>query len=251
MRVTSTKEEAKLKMEYRGVAMRPIVKEEQIFLKTKLQIKNEHCQGPSPDSLNARKFKKNVKERAKLSHDKPKAVRRELQIEFPLESAVELPLPGATRKMVIRIRATAHFHMPTPKILADVADIPESLKVTHGGEEFLHYDSGSHDPERLLIFARPSNLGVLDFSERWYCDGTFSTSPDVFYQVYTIHGEVSLTNTYIIPLVYALLPNKKQETYSRLFKALILNASSVTIDFEIAVRNALKQISTDVQISFC
>ena len=112
--------------------------------------------------------------------------------------------------MVSRIKARAHFHMPTPKILTDVADITESLKTTHGGEEFLYYDSGSHDPEKLLIFATPSYLGVLEESERWYCDGSFSTSPDVFYQVYTIHGEVALTNTYIIPLVYALLP--KQET---------------------------------------
>ena len=30
-----------------------------------------------------------------------------------------------------------------------------------------------------------------------------------------------------------------------------MNPSSGTIDFEIAVRNALKQISTDVRISFC
>ena len=126
-------------------------------LKDAIKVKNEHCHGPSPDSLNARKFKKNVEERAKLSHDKPEAVRRELQIEFPLESAVELRLPGATRKMVNRIRATAHFHMPTPKILTDVSDIPERLKITHGREEFLFFDSGSHYPERLLIFATPSN----------------------------------------------------------------------------------------------
>ena len=158
------------------------------ILEDEIKIKNEHCHGPSPDSLNARKIKKNIKERAKLSHDKPEAIRRELQIEFLLESAVELPLPGATRKMVNRIRATAHFHMPTPKILTDVADIPESLKITHGGEEFLYYDSGSHDPARLLIFATSSNLGVLEDSERWYCHGTFSTSPDVFYQVCTIHA---------------------------------------------------------------
>ena len=32
---------------------------------------------------------------------------------------------GATRKMVHRIRATAHFHIPTPKILTDVADTPK------------------------------------------------------------------------------------------------------------------------------
>ena len=53
------------------------------ILEDESKIKNEHCHDPSPDSLNARKFKKNVKERAKLSHDKPEAVRRELQIEFP------------------------------------------------------------------------------------------------------------------------------------------------------------------------
>ena len=114
--------------------------------------------------------------------------------------------------------------------------------------DFLYYDSASHDQERLLFFATPSNLGVLEDSTRWYCDGTFCTSPDVFYQVYKIHGEVSLTNTHIIPLVHAQLPNKKQETYSRLLKALNFNPSSVTIDFQTAQRNALKQISTDVQI---
>ena len=105
--------------------------------------------------------------------------------------------------------------MPTPKKLTDVGDIPESLKIIHG-EEFLYYDSGSHDPERLLIFATPSNLGVPEDSERWHCHGTFSTSPDVFHEVYTIHGEVSFTNTYIIPLVYALFRNKKPiPDYSR------------------------------------
>ena len=111
--------------------------------------------------------------------------------------------------------------------------------------------SGSHDRDRLLIFATPSNLGVLEDSERWYCNGTFSTSADVIYQVYTIHGQVSLTNTYITPLVYALLPIKKKETYIRLFQAPNLKPSTVTTDFEIAVSNAFNQLSTDVQISFC
>ena len=177
------------------------------ILQDGFKVENEHCHDPSPESLNARKFKENVKERAKLSHDKPQTVRRELQIEIPLESAVELTLPGATRKMVNCVSAMAPFHMPTPKKLTDVADILESLKFTHGGEEFLYYDSGLHDPERLLIFATPSNLGVLEDSERWYCDGNFITSPDVFHQVCTIHCEVSLTSTYIFRLVYALLPN--------------------------------------------
>ena len=41
-----------------------------------------------------------------------------------------------------------------------------------------------------------------------HCDGTFSVAPDVFYQVYTIHGVIENA---VIPLVYALLPNKTQE----------------------------------------
>ena len=123
--------------------------------------------------------------------------------------------------------------------------------ITHGGEEFLYDDGGWHDLEILPIFATPWNLGVLENSGRWYCDGTFGISPDVFYQVYIIHGETPLTNTYVIPLLYALLLNKEQLTYSSLSKALNFRASSVTIDFEIAVGNCLKKIASDVEISFC
>ena len=54
-----------------------------------------------------------------------------------------------------------------------------------------------------------------------------------------------------IRLVNALLLNKEQVNFSRLFKALNLGASSVTIDFEIAVNNALKQIASDGEISLC
>ena len=185
--------------------------------------------------------------RAKLSHDKPEAVRRDLQIEIPLESAVELPLPGATRKMVNRIGATAHFHMTTPKIITDVADITESLKITHG-EELLHYDSGSHDPERLFIFATP-NLGVL--RELW----EMVLQRHLFYItrcfLSSIHNpQWSLAYKHL-HISWGLRTTPEQETYSRLFKALNLNPSSVTIDFEIAVRKAFKQISTDVQISLC
>ena len=96
---------------------------------------------------------------------------------------VELPLPGATRKMVSCIRATAHFDMPTRKVLNYVADIPDSLKITHGWNEFLYYDSGSHYRKKLLIFPIKSNLSVLEDSERWYCDNTFSTSVEVFLSI--------------------------------------------------------------------
>ena len=51
--------------------------------------------------------------------------------------------------------------------------------------------------------------------------------------------------------LFLLLRNKKQRNSSELFKALILNPSCITIDFEIPVRNAFKQMSIDVEASFC
>ena len=41
------------------------------------------------------------------------------------------------------------FYIPTPKILTDAADFPESFKITLG-EKFLCYDSRSHFPVGLL-----------------------------------------------------------------------------------------------------
>ena len=178
-------------------------------------------------------------------------MRRELQDDFPVESALELPVAESTRKMVNRVRKATEEHMPTPKTLPDVGDNPSVLTTTHEGEFFLHFDSGAHDKERILIFATSCILEILEDCEKWYCDGTFATLPDVFYKVYTIHGEIVQGKKFIKPLVYALLPNKKQDTYSRLLEALQLKPCEVTMDFEIAARNAIKQHNPSVDISYC
>lgn len=43
-------------------------------------------------------------------------------------------------------------------------------------------------------------------------DGTFKVTPSIFFQVYTIHV---MYKDAVVPLVYALLPNKTEETYQR------------------------------------
>ena len=73
-------------------------------------------------------------------------------------------------------------------------------------------------------------------------------APDVFYQVYTIHGVIENA---VIPLVYALLPNKTQDTYEKLFGCLEQFGKKVVIDFEAAVRNAIKKMQPDTEIQFC
>ena len=48
-------------------------------------------------------------------------------------------------------------------------------------------------------------------------DGTFSSTPSVFSQVYKIHGYYK---DQVMPFVYALLPDKTYDTYLRLFTLL-------------------------------
>ena len=50
--------------------------------------------------------------------------------------------------------------------MAATSNISDGLQITNGGEEFLYFDSSSHDPEGPLIFATSSNLGVQEDSER-------------------------------------------------------------------------------------
>ena len=84
-------------------------------------------------------------------------------------------------------------------------------------------------------------------------DGTFKTAPQPFTQVYNIHG---LVNGRTITCVYALLKNKTQDTYNKLFEKLAsfntyLNPSSIMIDFELAVLNSLQNVFPESELRVC
>lgn len=106
------------------------------------------------------------------------------------------------------------------------------------------YDSGKEDPQRLLIFSTNENLELLATCDHWYAGGTFSSSPPLFSQIYTVHGAKFST---CLPFVYALLPNKSQATYTKFLTALkVLNSSlkpcTVTIDFEKALQKSVNEV---------
>ena len=51
--------------------------------------------------------------------------------------------------------------------------------------------------------------------------------------------------------MYALLPNKTQDTYEKLFDCLEQFGKKVVIDFEAAVGNAIRKMQPDTKIQFC
>ena len=78
----------------------------------------------------------------------------------------------------------------------------------------MYFDSGPGN-DRIIILTTNSNLDLMRQSERWCGDGTFKAAPKLWTQLYTIHG---LKNGYTVPCVFALLPNKRKESYTRLFR---------------------------------
>ena len=87
-------------------------------------------------------------------------------------------------------------------------NIPQSLL-----QPWVYFDSGPGN-DRIFILTTNSNLDLLRQSGRWGGDGTFKAAPKLWTQLYTIHGQ---KNGFTIPCVFALLPNKRKETYTRFF----------------------------------
>ena len=77
---------------------------------------------------------------------------------------------------------------PIPVHREDIPDLPQAYRTTTNRDPVFVYDSSVGDKERIFIFASQGALQFLADSEHWYADGTFKVYPEIFFQMYTIHG---------------------------------------------------------------
>jgi len=73
-----------------------------------------------------------------------------------------------------------------PDNIDDLKDLPQNYKVTTDNRRFL--SSPIELFSKLIIMASLIGLTILSKSKKWYCDGTFKSSPKFYYQHYIIHG---------------------------------------------------------------
>ncbi|XP_063727137.1 uncharacterized protein LOC134854711 [Symsagittifera roscoffensis] len=211
-------------------------------------IINEHSNFPDPADIEKRKFRTALKTKAVVSDEPPRQTILSVQRDINRETAAVIPSYSANQRTINRVKQEKRPRMQEPHSLTDF-ELPELLKVTHSGERFLHFDSGPNDTKRIMVFTTLPGLDILSGADDWFCDGTFSTAPSVFFQIYTIHASVE---GILIPIVYALLPDKKEETYFRLLSCFDIEfPERATIDFEIAVKNAFNSVSKIVQNQYC
>lgn len=107
--------------------------------------------------------------------------------------------------------------------------------------------------DRILIFASPEQLHILQTADDFLVDGTFKVVPEIFYQLFIIHA---VHRRHIVPVVYALLRRKNADTYRRLIDEVLKIAPdwsplSIMMDFEQASINSFRQKFPSTALSGC
>jgi hypothetical protein len=111
---------------------------------------------------------------------------------------------------------------------------------------------------RVLFFATEESLENLARAKAMDTDGTFKSTPKHWYQTMVIGAEISDGNWQ--PVAYGLLPNKETETYVVFFKllkkeldrlGLTLSSVYMITDFELALRNAFKEVFPKITLKGC
>ena len=149
-----------------------------------------------------------------------------------------------------------HLQLPNlPTHREDIALDGDYVK-TLDGKNVLAFDDG-----KIIGFATDDNLRLLCASNDVQCDGTFKTVPRLFHQLYTLHVTLGSGDTEeTVPVIYAMLPDKRKETYRDLFMqinakcqnfGLEFNPQKIRLDFESAPIGVIKDLYPTCRLSGC
>lgn len=162
------------------------------------------------------------------------------------ETRTNLPKERVLKRAIQRARSG---NVPQlPQTFADLNNIPDEY-ARLDDRRWLQYDSidDNNDESRILLFASVEGLREMSASPIWFGDGTFKSVPKIAAQLYTVHYRRQ-GNTF--PAVYALMEDRTEQSYRRLFSAIRLllpenrrhGPTRFSIDFELAVTNAFTEV---------
>lgn len=227
--------------------------------KAKLKLKNDeiigtvnsHSHAPDASAIEISKTLKRMKNLSKTTLETPHQIISKCTAGISETVAANLPTIHHLKRNLRQCRQRTQNTIPLPLSTEELV-IPKEYTTTKANEDFLLFDSGCIGP-RTLVFGTKKNLSYLKDSQHWFMDGTFSVTPSLFAQLYTIHAYV---NGRTIPCLYCLLPNKKQATYTLLLAEINkmiygLNPTSIMIDFEKAMINSINSIFPHAAVKGC
>lgn len=217
---------------------------------------DQHCHSPDPIGLEVRKIKEKIKISASSSEDKPLQIYQKSINECSTIVASHMS-KDSIQQLVKRQRRNVEIYKE-PTSINEITLAP-SMCQTLKGELFLVKKN-----ENLLLFTTYENCKYLSASTCWLADGTFKACPNIFEQLYVIHGSIKRgTDEIFVPLVFALMNGKNEELYNQVFCLLNEfcsenniqikqnNDIEIITDFEKAAINSLNENFPSATHSTC
>ncbi|CAF0945502.1 unnamed protein product [Brachionus calyciflorus] len=215
------------------------------------EYRREHNHLPNHEKKYCLLVNAECKNQAKLTNYDPNFILKKAQVKLPEVAASQMLRPEAIRQTIRRVRITIYGQLTNPGTLQEI-EIPNTLTYTYTGKKFFWDDSGRDDPNRIILFTTNDNLKRLDQHKHWYIDGTFDITPYLFKQVFSVH---IIVNNKVLPMVYALVPNKTQVSYTKLFRMLKSSLNecplSISSDFELAIINSIEEVFPNCKPQGC
>ncbi len=212
---------------------------------------NEHNHAASAAHAKALKVKQNLKRMAMAEPDRPpQQILGEVLRTASEPVLATLPKKGNLRRLVRVHRRLAKQYPAEPD--GPDFELPEEYRTVED-EPFVALDTRETEPlqPRIIAFASPDMVNMMRVGQSWFVDGTFGSCPNQFSQLYTVHV---VQNGFNFPVIFALLPNKNQDTYNRLFSHLHhlgANPTKVMMDFEIAASSQMSEVFPNIEIGYC
>ncbi|CAF4979696.1 unnamed protein product, partial [Rotaria socialis] len=178
---------------------------------------------PEKETIVVREFREKIKQRAIEETTPIPRIYDEECAKAMLSTAAIAVLPSE-HSAINKARRAVTPIIPTTQLF----DIPDPFARTLRDNSFLIIDKLIARRQRMILFASDEQLKMLFSAETILMDGTFSSCPKIFDQVYTIH---SIKYEQSFPCVFGLLPNRLKLTYQFLFHELKSIAIQMKLDF--------------------
>ena len=227
------------------------------ILKT-VKSHTEACDRISTSSkIHLKKMAKEIKDTALSTQHAPSQILASTQSNLDDQTLDQAQKDIHLSRNIRRYRhiAEAAPHNPTEKTGFGIPHEYKTITIDKNEVIFLLHDTGEDDEDRILIFGTHKGLDDISNSKNIGLDGTFDIAPKCYEkgQMVSIH---KIVQHVAIPRLYTLLPNKKTETYKRLYQLLKemrpdMKPESALLDFELANIKALKEEFNGITLWGC
>ncbi|KAF4529375.1 hypothetical protein B566_EDAN015428 [Ephemera danica] len=220
--------------------------------KNLVKIVNEHNHVADIGKIEAKQAYNSMKDAARTTDSRNVSIISTQTDRLGDSSLAILPAESHIKRHLRRIRSKANHVLPSPATLAEFVKPPEKQKLS-SGDNFLFFDSGVQDPQRFLVFGTERGKKLAEESDIWAMDGTFKTTPTIFYQLYSLFCKKG-DNWF--PALYILMSGKTKQCYVKVFQEIARicpEAAPVraTFDYEKGAIDAFKLVFKSASTHAC